>query len=84
MLDTALNAIPDLPVLDELDVEPTEEVLSKAIDWLITDKARGNASIPPEIMKSGKDALLQDLHKLFCLCWREGMVPKDMCNAKIT
>ena len=33
--DTALNAIPDLPVLDELDTEPTEEELSsKAIDCL--------------------------------------------------
>ncbi len=34
-------------------------------------------------MKSGKDALLQDLHKLLCLCWREGAVPKDMHNTKI-
>ena len=83
MLDTALNAIPNLPVLNDFDAEPTEEVLSKAIDCVTIDKARGNASMPPEIMKSGKDALLQDLHELLCLCWREGTVPKDMCNAKI-
>ena len=30
MSATALNAIPDLPVLDELDAELTEEELSKA------------------------------------------------------
>ncbi len=30
MSETALNAIPDLPVLDELDAELTEEELSKA------------------------------------------------------
>ena len=32
--DMALNAIPGLPVLDELDTEPTEEELSKVIDCL--------------------------------------------------
>ncbi len=81
--DTALNAIPDLPVLDELDAEPTEEELSKAIDCLSTGKAPGEEGIPPEIMKSGKDTLLQDLHELLCLCWGEVKVPKDMCNAII-
>ncbi len=79
---TALNAIPELPVLDELDTEPTEE-LSKIIDCLSTRKAPGEDSIPPEIMKSRKEALLQDLHELLCVCWREGAVPKDMCNTKI-
>ncbi len=80
--DTALNAIPELPVLDELDTEPTEE-LRKIIDCLSTGKAPGEDGIPPEIMKSRKDALLQDLLELLCLCWREGAVPKDMRNAKI-
>ena len=81
--DAALNAIPDLPVLDELDVEPSMEELSKAIDCLSTGKAPGEDGIPPEIIKCGKDALLRGLHELLCLCWREGVVPKDMRNAKI-
>ncbi len=81
--DTAINAIPDLPVLDELDADPTEEELSKAIDCLSTGKAPGEEGIPPEIMQSGKDALLQDLHELFCQCWREGAMPKDMRNSKV-
>ncbi len=62
--DTALNAIPDLPVLDELDAEPIEEELSKAIDCLSTSKAPGEDGIPSEIMKNGKGALLHDLHEL--------------------
>ncbi len=77
------TAVPDLPVLDELDTEPTEEHLGKAMDCLSTGKAPDEDVIPPEIMKSGKDALLQDLHELLCLCWREGAVPKDMRNTKI-
>ncbi len=45
--DTAFNAIPDLPALDKLDTEPTEEEMSKAIDCLSTGKAPGEDSIPP-------------------------------------
>ncbi len=62
--NTALNAIPDLSVLDELDTEPFEEELSKAIDCLSTGKAPGKDSIPLEIMNSWKDDLVQDLHEL--------------------
>ena len=69
--DTALNTIPDLPVLDALDIEPTEEELSNAVDYLSTGKPPGEDGIPPEIMKSGKDVLLQDLHELLCLYWRK-------------
>ncbi len=64
----ALSAILTLPVLDELDTDPTEKELSKAKDCLSTGKAPGKDGIPPEIMKGGKDALLQDLHELLCLC----------------
>ncbi len=56
--DMELNTIPDLPVLDELNVEATKEELSKAIDCLSTGKPPGEDVITPEIMKSGKDALL--------------------------
>ena len=81
--DAALNAIEELPVLDELDAEPTEEELSKAIDCLSTGKAPGEDGIPAEVIKRGKDALLGGLLELLRLCWREGSVPKDMCDAKI-
>ena len=79
----ALDAIEDMPVLEELDSEPTVEELSKAIDALVCGKAPGEDSIPPEIIKCGKPALLEPLHALLCLCWREGKVPQDMRDAKI-
>ena len=79
----ALDSIEDLPVLEELDSEPTLEELSKAIDALASGKAPGEDGIPPEVIKCGKPALLEPLHELLCLCWREGKVPQDMRNAKI-
>ena len=79
----ALDGIEDLPVLEELDTEPTLEELSKAIDALACGKAPGDDCIPPEIIKVGKSALMKPLHELLCLCWREGQVPQAMRNAKI-
>ena len=35
------------------------------------------------MIKAGKEALIEDLHELLCLCWREGSVPSDMRSAKI-
>ena len=78
-----LDAIEELPVLEELDSEPTMEELSKAIDALACGRAPGEDSIPPKIIKCGKPALLEPLHELLCLCWREGKVPQDMRDAKI-
>jgi hypothetical protein len=57
--DTALNAIPDLTVMEELDNPPSLEELRKAIDCLACGKAPGSDGIPPEVLKNGKPALLQ-------------------------
>ena len=81
--DATLNSITPLPVMDELDAEPTIEELDKAIDALSNGKAPGSDGIPPEVIKSGKSALLEPLHELLCLCWKEGAVPQDMRDATI-
>ena len=76
--DAALCAITQLPVMDELDVEPTEEELRTAIDCLSAGTAPGEDGIPPEVVKHGQAVLINDLHELLCLCWKEGAVPHDM------
>jgi hypothetical protein len=53
----ALNTLPNLTVM-ELDDLQTEEELSKAIDCLSFGKAPGKVGIPPEVLTSGKAALL--------------------------
>jgi len=80
---SALDAIDCLPLMPELDVPPSIEELSKAIDKLPSGKAPGKDSIPAEVIKSGKASLLLPLHKLLIQCWDEGSVPQDMRNANI-
>ena len=81
--EKALESIQVLPVMEELDIEPTVDELSTAIDALPSGKAAGEDCIPPEVIKCGKPALLGPLHELLLLCWKEGKVPQDMRNAKI-
>ena len=81
--DAALLGVKDLPVMEELDSAPSKEELIKAIDSLQAGKAPGGDNIPPEAIKTAKDALLQPLYDLLCLCWSEGAVPQDMRDATI-
>ncbi|GAA6107151.1 uncharacterized protein LOC118407100 [Tachysurus ichikawai] len=77
--DTASDAIPDLPVMEELDIPPTLEELRKAIDCLACGKAPGSGGV----LKIGKPALLKPLHELLCLCWGQEHIPQDMRDANI-
>ena len=79
----ALDTIEGLPVMTELDTEPTQDDLSKAIDSITNGKTPGKDAIPPEVIKHGKPALLHHLHVLLLLCWKEGRVPQDMRDANI-
>ena len=80
---SALGAIKCMPIMEELDVEPTVDELSKVIDSLATGKAPGSDSIPPDLIKHCKTTLLHPLHEFLYQCWREGAVPQDMRDAKI-
>ena len=80
---SVLGAIKCMPIMEELDVEPTMDKLSKVIDRLATGKAQGSNSIPPDLIKHCKTTLLHPLHEVLCQCWRERAVPQDMRDAKI-
>ncbi|CAE1327547.1 unnamed protein product [Acanthosepion pharaonis] len=81
--DAALDALPSLPVMEELDAPPSAEELGKAIDCLSCGRAPERDGIPSEVLKSGKPALLEHLHKLLCLCWEKGYVPRNMRESNI-
>ena len=80
---SALGAIKCMPIMEELDAEPTMDELSKVIDSLATGQAPGRDSIPPDLIKHCKTTLLHPLHEVLCQCWREGAVLQDMKDAKI-
>ncbi|XP_076461753.1 uncharacterized protein LOC143294207 [Babylonia areolata] len=68
--DAAMESIPNLSVMEELDIPPSEEELSKAIVSLVCGKAPGKDGIPPEVIKAGKrTALFHHLHQLLLQCW---------------
>ena len=46
--------------------EPTVDELNKAIGALACGKAPSKDILPPEVIKSGKPALLEPLHELLC------------------
>ena len=83
---SALVDVECLPIMEELDTEPTLEELSKAIDSLASGKAPGSDGIPPppppDLHKHCKTTLLHSLHAVLCQCWQGG-VPEDMRDAKI-
>ena len=39
--------------------------------------------IPEDLFRQCKSCLLPLLHDILVKCWRKGMVPQDMCDAKI-
>ena len=79
----AIEEIPQMPVMSELDRDPTISDLEKAIDALNCGKAPGQDSIPPDVIKACRETLTQPLMELLLQCWREGQVPQDMRDAKI-
>ena len=81
--DSALDAIDNLPIMEDLDDEPTVEELSKAIDKLSAGKTPGSDGIPPDLIKECKSSLLTPLQSVLCLCWKEGTIPQDLRDAKI-
>ena len=78
---SALDSLPDLPILEELDALPTMEELDKALNALASGKAPGADGIPSEVLKIGKPILMQPLYELLCLCWENGYIPQDMRDA---
>ena len=70
--------------MEELDIPPSAEELSKAIDILACGKAPGNYGIPPEVFKVAKASTLPNhFHELLLQCWDEVMVPQDMRDSNI-
>ena len=81
--EDALENVPQLETLNELDSLPTENELSAAIHSLRKGKAPGEDGIPPDLLISLKDCLFPHLYDLLLKCWKEGSFPNDMRNAKI-
>lgn len=81
--DSAILHISQLPVIVELDEPPSMKELTEAIEQTKSGKAAGVDGIPPEIWKDGGPALHRKLHELLVYCWKQGNIPRDLCDAVI-
>ncbi|CAE1261335.1 unnamed protein product [Acanthosepion pharaonis] len=79
----ALDATECVPVMEDLDIEPTRDKLGNAIGSLASGKASVSDGSPSDLIGHYKTALLLPLHKVLYQCWNEGAVPQDMIDAKI-
>ncbi|XP_047122254.1 uncharacterized protein LOC124805727 [Schistocerca piceifrons] len=79
----ALDAVKQMPVMEEFVAMLTMEELGREIDCLANGKALGEDGIPAVIIMYNKPVLLQHLHSLLTTIWEEGYVPLSMQNSKI-
>ena len=77
----ALNSIQLIPIVVELDSEPTASEIEKAINGLA--KHLVIMPSPKEVIKQRIPVLFPHLHEFLSLCWRESKVPQNMRDAKI-
>lgn len=75
--DAALGHPVNLTVMKELEIEPTIE------NSLTGRKAPDSNGITAEVLKCGKPVPQHRLHRLHCLCWKEGDDPQDIRDANI-
>ena len=81
--DKAIEDIPQLPMTEELDMEPNRAEVTKAIKELSIGKAPGQDRIPLEVYKCGGSHMVTGLTKLFSAFWRKCQVPQDLKDASI-
>lgn len=80
---SALDELPTLPPILELDIPPTLPEVRLAVSALKNKKAPGGDGLPAEVFKFGGNLLLARLHAVFLACWRERRIPARWKHATI-
>ena len=81
--DEAIAQLPQSPVHECLDEQPTIDETILAIKQLSSGKAAGPDGIPAEVLKHGGDPIALHLTQLFGSIWSEEAVPQDFKDALI-
>ena len=75
---SAIDKVPSMEIMEELDDEPQFTEMKALIDRLSNNKASGIDAIPADLIKAGRQVLLSPLYSLLLKCWRERTVPLEM------
>jgi len=81
--ENAIQAIPQSPLLTNLDSPLALEEVAKAVKQLKSGKAAGGDAIPPELWINGGPLVVSKLHELFTACWTAGTIPQELKDAVI-
>ena len=79
----SLDDITQLPIVANLDLQPTWEEVDVALKSFSDGKAPGIDGISVEIWKCGGRSLIRILLDLFHRCWRDETLPQDFRESKI-
>ncbi|XP_033111864.1 craniofacial development protein 2-like [Anneissia japonica] len=80
---TALDELPTLPLVPELDECPTLNEVKDAVQALKNKKTAGEDAIPGEVYKYGGIHLLLKLTDFLSACWCQGIIPSSWKHATI-
>ena len=81
--EQAIDQMVQLPIITELDLQPSLDEVQRAIKQTRTGKAPGCDGIPAEIYRHGGTHLAKELSKLFKIIWESELVPQDLKDASI-
>ena len=76
-------AVPQTPVMSELDGPITRDELMRAYRTIRSNKSPGTDGIPPEVIKCGGEPIISELLSLINSCWVERCIPQDLKDANI-
>ena len=78
-----INALPQLSVVEELDLPPTYEEVIKAIASLKCRKAPGLDGMQGELLKYGGERVHEEIFNYISACWSSDSMPSQWKNSKI-
>jgi len=78
-----LSEIPQWTTATYLDDVPSATDVEHALRQTASGKSPGIDGSPSEVLKNGGPTLLDQLHKLFCVIWKQESVPQDFEDALV-
>ena len=80
---TALEQVPQQPTLNDLDLPPSMDELSKAIKQTNSGRASGKDGIPAEIYKAAGPRAMEVFLDIIQSIWDQEKMPEDFRDALI-
>ena len=80
---SALDELPQQPILEELDQPPSLAEIEKAIKQMNSDRASGKDGIPAEIYKAAGPEAINAFHDVLFRIWEQEKMPDDFRDALI-